>query len=630
MVHYKTQLSAFEKIVITGDHYFDKYILLAPLIFGLISLWLGADANWDLANYHRYNPFAFFHHKLTLDLAPAGLQTYFNPTLDFPYYWMSNHLPAPLVGFTMGFFHGLNFIFLALIIREALISLGTKEPGKLAIYLTIFGCFTANFASGLGTTMGDDSTAVFNLAGLFLIIKNITTPPSSRIQLLSRTLIAGMLLGAATGLKLTNAPFALALCLSYLILPINTLEKLCLAFVFSVGVCIGLALLGGYWYYSMYEHFGNPLFPQYSQYFHNELTRDIGAADTRWGPTSWKEYLAWPVILSWYPHRVGELGHHQFIWALLYTLTLLSFAKILITKKLLSTWQERSAIISYLSSFVTLGFILWMLVFSVQRYLVAVEVFTPLMLYLLIRQWTNHVRARKYSLRTLTGLTLLIFIMGAKTWGHNPWAEKMFDAQVPPLIAADTTTVILAGHAPLAWVATLFPENTAFVQIEGNFPANFPAYKEKIHNILQTRGHEVYALFQGEELSRAARIKKRIKKLNHFSNLMHISTNHRGCNFIQFLIHTLKADKKVQLIPSTLNSDGCQLQALNLDQPDHIKTTEDFQNNAELKLQKYGFSLAKNTCITYHAFIGKKAYPYQWCEVKKYSKNIRGQRKIKS
>jgi hypothetical protein len=52
-----------------------------PVLFGLYSLWLGQDRNWDQLNYHIYNAFALLNDKLSIDLAPAGMQTYFNPLL---------------------------------------------------------------------------------------------------------------------------------------------------------------------------------------------------------------------------------------------------------------------------------------------------------------------------------------------------------------------------------------------------------------------------------------------------------------------------------------------------------------------------------------------------------------------
>src|SRR5690242_18738499 len=86
--------------------------LLVPVAFGLISVSLWVDTNVDLFNYHLYNPFALLNGKLHIDLAAAGMQGYFNPVLDVPYYLATQHWPPRLVGFTWGLAHGLNFALL--------------------------------------------------------------------------------------------------------------------------------------------------------------------------------------------------------------------------------------------------------------------------------------------------------------------------------------------------------------------------------------------------------------------------------------------------------------------------------------------------------------------------------------
>ena len=46
---------------------------------GARSIGLGKDVNWDLRNYHWYNAWALLNGRLGWDLAPAQLQTYYNP-----------------------------------------------------------------------------------------------------------------------------------------------------------------------------------------------------------------------------------------------------------------------------------------------------------------------------------------------------------------------------------------------------------------------------------------------------------------------------------------------------------------------------------------------------------------------
>ena len=74
------------------------------LISGALSLFLGQDLNFDLQNYHFYNGFAFLSSRLDTDIAPAGLQTYFNPFVDVFHYLGMTSLPPRFFGFVfLGF-----------------------------------------------------------------------------------------------------------------------------------------------------------------------------------------------------------------------------------------------------------------------------------------------------------------------------------------------------------------------------------------------------------------------------------------------------------------------------------------------------------------------------------------------
>jgi len=73
-----------------------------PILSGFISLALGRHVSFDLLNYHFYNAYAFLHDRLNYDIAPAGFQTYWNPAMDLPVYWMMRHLSSRWVGFLLG------------------------------------------------------------------------------------------------------------------------------------------------------------------------------------------------------------------------------------------------------------------------------------------------------------------------------------------------------------------------------------------------------------------------------------------------------------------------------------------------------------------------------------------------
>ena len=95
------------------------------IICGMVSVYHGTDAHWDLKNYHIYNPFAAINNRYTIDVAPAQLQTYLNPILDYPFYFaikLFNDHPRT-IAFAMGLVQGINLWLVAMIswhcIRES-------------------------------------------------------------------------------------------------------------------------------------------------------------------------------------------------------------------------------------------------------------------------------------------------------------------------------------------------------------------------------------------------------------------------------------------------------------------------------------------------------------------------------
>ena len=102
----------------------DAALLAACVVVaGITSLFLGQDANWDLLNYHYYNPWAWWNGRIfTRDIAAAQLQTYHNALLDLPFYGMvaANWAPRVIV-FVLAIPAGIAAFFLAKLLPLLLI-----------------------------------------------------------------------------------------------------------------------------------------------------------------------------------------------------------------------------------------------------------------------------------------------------------------------------------------------------------------------------------------------------------------------------------------------------------------------------------------------------------------------------
>ncbi|MCZ8162403.1 MAG: hypothetical protein O9275_17045, partial [Microcystis sp. LE19-196.1B] len=195
------------------------------IALGIISVILGQDVSWDLRNYHFYNPYMLLTGRFKYDVLPAQIQTFFNPLMDIPFFVAIYYLKIPsiIVGFFLGGFHGLNQWLVHLITYHSLDKVSERYKITLSIAAAITSIFGAAYISELGTSIGDNTTSVFVLGGLFFIVislgKNIPIPSKN-------ILLAGLLLGLATGLKLTNALYSISFLIAINFLPNSWPDKL--------------------------------------------------------------------------------------------------------------------------------------------------------------------------------------------------------------------------------------------------------------------------------------------------------------------------------------------------------------------------------------------------------------------
>src|SRR3954469_25738199 len=102
-------------------------LIIASLLAGAIYTWImGEDANWDWQNYHEYNVWAVINGRYHTDAIPPGLQTYFNPVVYFPWYYLRHVLPSPAGALIMGAVHGLNLALIWWLSRVLLGSLANR------------------------------------------------------------------------------------------------------------------------------------------------------------------------------------------------------------------------------------------------------------------------------------------------------------------------------------------------------------------------------------------------------------------------------------------------------------------------------------------------------------------------
>lgn len=566
-------------------------------------MFLGQDRNFDLANYHLYNGFSFLNNKLSIDIAAAGVQTYLNPLLDVFFYYLNTHLNPHFFGFLMGALHSINIILLLEIIISML-PLGYKFNTYSKILLIFFaGSFSPNFLAGLGSSMGDNTTSLFVLSALLLILKNWISFERHDPKMLFIVFLSGLLMGSASSLKLTNAVFMLSLFLSFFCIKISFKKKLTYLTFFSFGALFGLMIFGYFWYFKMWEMFHNPIFPYLSNIFTNSNST-YSNPTLAWLPKGLIENIFWPYFFTINYHRVGEGSFHQILWPLFYSLLILflfCYFYSIVKREKFSDRFPIPEIHLFLIVYITISYFIWMRVFSVLRYMISIEILLPLASYLLFICLFKH---KDFMARRVLFFSIVLTLFGGfSSWGHSRWTDPPFNVELPNDLESEAI-VILAGSSPITWMASQYPKNISFVKFGP--PFNFD---NQIRKKISLKSDKTYVMFGGFYNWREDNTRRWSELLHKIGLLKSI----KSCKFFTQFIEAINFRGKIYPIEDS--KYACRIGIHERDFIDPNKGNQFFIDDANRDLTRVGFYLIENSCEKHSANIGSQNWKYIWCRV---------------
>lgn len=565
----------------------------AVVLCGLWSMLRGQDANWDLRNYHLYNGYAALHGRVGIDLAAAQMQSYFNPALDVVQYALMTGWPAPLAGFLFGAWHGLLFALVAAIAWRVLAD-DPRRATRVPL-LALAGLFTGAFLSELGNTMADNTTAVPVLGALALLLSAQDRARQGQGAAL-RWLLAGVLIGLAVAFKLTNAVYAVALGVAALADGGRPRTRVAGAALMTAAALACFAVVGGPWFVHVWQQFGNPLFPQFNAWFQSPLALPVSVADTRWLPKGVREWLTWPLLFSLHPQRVSELALTQFGWALLYLMVLVGVAWRLLRRAPADARRMLPAARALLVYF-AVAYLLWQALFSIHRYLVAIEVLLPLLLWW---AWPRLLWPGTLRLRAPVLVLLALYSWhGAADWGHGAWRQPAFAVDAPSMPAPRDSAVVLVGGEPQAWRIPFLPPEAVYLSFASNFPAS-PAYVDKAREILAAHPQR-YAMLHAT----GDRDAERVARLNLWAQRFGWDTQ-EGCGMLRKVARNGRRALIDESVPGR-----CVL--LSNKPVDLAAADAALRETAQAQLAQLGWRLDLERCQRMPAWIGGDSFPYQWC-----------------
>lgn len=411
----------------------------------------GEDINWDWQNYHDYAGFALVHGRFDVDVAPGGFQSFLNPLIYLLPYMVRHGLGAPWWGIALGALHGLN---LAVVYWVTRVLLGRAADIWTLAAALLIAALSPMALSEVGTSFADILTTLPILAAIALMFSAEDDTPSMR-----HLLAAGVLIGAATGLKLTNASFLIAAGVSLLLV----VRPWRAVLAFGLASAIGVVVTAGPWALKMARDFGSPLYPFYNTIFRSPEAPQISIVDTRFMPAGLLDALAYPFywVVGRHPSSEWPFRDPRF------AVVIMLLAALVVT----GLWQKREVLQlrdRRLITFFWVGYVLWMLAFSIQRYLMPLELLAaPLIVLLLLRlieAWREAPPASSRAAQAVVVSVALVIALASQPtdWMRRPWADPY-----RPLLAEtlQQPATVLLLQKPLGYVTSFLPAGSRVYQL---------------------------------------------------------------------------------------------------------------------------------------------------------------------
>ncbi|MCW5773187.1 MAG: glycosyltransferase family 39 protein, partial [Rhodospirillaceae bacterium] len=430
---------------------------------GAWSVSLGADANWDLHNYHLYNAYALLHGRYEWDIAPAGFQTFFHPLADLPFYLLVTELPEQpqLIAFAMGLPHGISALLLFLIGRRLFPPTVAGRTAAVAAVLAI-GLTGAAILTTVGGTMNDYQIAPFLLAGVLWAMIGLSGEAIRRPGRWHAA--AGVAVGLGVGLKLTLAPYGAALAFALLVAGRPWRETGRALAAYLAGAAVAFALVAGPWMVFLHTHFGSPLFPQLNDLFRSPFAAAENFRDARWFPRHAAEWAFFPFYWAFESvRRISEWDMRDPRLAAAYVAALASAGALLWRRRREGRGGNAPALVAqwrFVGAFLAAGFAAWMLFFSYLRYLAPIELLSGLpitgALFLILRH------SRWASAVTLAAAAAILLATIHPPWERVAFRARYLTLEAPPV---PPRSLVLVAGKPIGYVIPFMARDARFVAV---------------------------------------------------------------------------------------------------------------------------------------------------------------------
>jgi len=449
--------------------------LLAAIVVTLVALgYKGQDRNWDLRNYHLYNPSALVDGRYAEDIAVAQMQSWHNPAIDLPFAAM---VRAGFPGLIVSLWLALPaFLAILFALRTIDVCWPEQRSAWRTLLCAVVAATGASVLPSIGTTFNDAVTAAGALAALWWLVDS-----TGKRGVWATWLPAGAMVGVAAGFKLTGSIYCVGLgiaamaCGRFREMPVRTLATL-------AGGLIGALASAGPWALVLWHEHGNPLFPYFNQIFRSPDALPLPYNDTTFIPHGIDALLV-PFHLLVNSARFSEskLADPRVLLGLVALALLVRDAW-----RTQASGEEMRMRVGCVALFTVASFASWIALYGIYRYLFAVEVVCSMLAVVAAFRWWP---ARWPRWALLVPLAIVLAATHRPRWGrHDSFTTPMVDIRFPEL-PPDAMIVTSTTH-PVAHAIPYLPRTVPAIALANRFMAPDRCTRLQTRAEQRVRAHE--------------------------------------------------------------------------------------------------------------------------------------------
>jgi len=149
------------------------------------------------------------------------------------------------------------------------------------------------------------------------------------------------------------------------------------------------------------------------------------------------------------------------------------------------------------------SYAIWLKMFAIYRYIIILEMMSPLLIAAAVGLWPLSARAR-----FLVAASVLLWIQASSRViapDRAPASDPYIQAAIPPIPHPDRTMILMTGEAPLGYLVPSLPERIPVLRIDGWLiqPQDGSRLTEQAHKRVDAFRGDLFVIADAGEMPRS-------------------------------------------------------------------------------------------------------------------------------